>query len=71
MSDYALVCNGRVEVSETGALDTVMKQINPSVKAISILHYTQPQVVVVHCGNEELAEPELDALRAALPNAEP
>lgn len=63
---YACTKQNPITEQQTGLLDAHLKQICSKVSAISVVHYTRPQVVIIHCEDESLSEEELDALRAAV-----
>lgn len=66
MADYAIMkTQDSIRVADAAALDSAVKAICPKVAGISVVHYTTPQVVILHC-SEELESEELDALSAAV-----
>lgn len=63
MADYALTTQGEIRTTE---LDIQLKAVNGKVQGISVVHYTVPRVVMLHCGSDTLSDLELAELNQVI-----
>lgn len=59
VANYALT---KAEPIDPVLLDEQLKAANPKIKGTSVVHYTQPRVILLHCEQDQLTDAELAEL---------
>lgn len=65
---YAINKHSNIDPTEVGELEYNLKRICNKISSISVIHYAQPQVVLLHCEGDGLTNEELETITNSIDN---